>query len=150
MAARLEAEPTIIAPVPRASTSIPVREATNDAALPGKPAMRRFAMPGMVVAAAAALTFIATPQLMVAIKAGPATMETATAVASAGGSAPEAAVIAAVGPQKVSATGGKSQPVVLRNQGLDEYLMAHQRFSPSVYSTAQFARSSTFANDSGK
>jgi sigma-E factor negative regulatory protein RseA len=40
--------------------------------------------------------------------------------------------------------------VVLRDPRIDEYLLAHQRFSPSVYSTAQYARSATFATDSNK
>jgi sigma-E factor negative regulatory protein RseA len=38
----------------------------------------------------------------------------------------------------------------LRDPGIDDYLLAHQRFSPSVYSTAQYARSATFVNDSNK
>jgi sigma-E factor negative regulatory protein RseA len=39
---------------------------------------------------------------------------------------------------------------VLRDPRIDEYLLAHQRFSPSMFSTAQYARSATFATDSGK
>jgi sigma-E factor negative regulatory protein RseA len=38
---------------------------------------------------------------------------------------------------------------VLRDPQIDEYLLAHQRFSPSVYSTAQYARSASFDVDSG-
>lgn len=40
--------------------------------------------------------------------------------------------------------------VVLRDSRIDEYLLAHQRFSPSLYSTAQFARSASFAAASEK
>ena len=47
-------------------------------------------------------------------------------------------------------TEGAEQIVVMRDPRIDAYLMAHQRFSPSLYSTAQFARSATFADDSAK
>ena len=40
--------------------------------------------------------------------------------------------------------------VVMRDQQIDAYLIAHQRFSPSLYSTSQFARSANFATDAGK
>jgi sigma-E factor negative regulatory protein RseA len=40
--------------------------------------------------------------------------------------------------------------VVLRDPRIDDYLLAHQRFSPSMYSTAQFARSATFETAPGK
>lgn len=40
--------------------------------------------------------------------------------------------------------------VVIRDQQIDAYLIAHQRFSPSLYSTSQFARSANFATDAGK
>jgi sigma-E factor negative regulatory protein RseA len=39
---------------------------------------------------------------------------------------------------------------MLRDPDIDDYLLAHQRFSPSVYSTAQYARSATFATDTEK
>jgi sigma-E factor negative regulatory protein RseA len=52
--------------------------------------------------------------------------------------------------ERTALTGGARTGQVLRAQGIDEYLMAHQRFSPSVYSSAQYARSATFANESGK
>jgi sigma-E factor negative regulatory protein RseA len=87
---------------------------------------------------------------MVALNGKPAVTEAQPALASSG-ARPLGAIIKAVAPQSpVAATDGTNEAVVLRDPGLDEYLLAHQRFSPSVYSTAQFARSSTFANDSGK
>lgn len=43
-----------------------------------------------------------------------------------------------------------SQVVVLRDPRIDAYLMAHQQFAPSLYSTAQFARSAPLAIDSDK
>jgi sigma-E factor negative regulatory protein RseA len=74
---------------------------------------------------------------MVATKDAP-TVNAATMLASAPQSAPlaEARVVAQQGGE------------VLRDTRIDEYLLAHQRFSPSVYSTAQYARSATFAIDS--
>ena len=124
MAARLAAEPALVAP----------------GALRGqarKSGVRRFALPGVLAAAAAAVAFVGTPQLMVAMQGTPATA--IVAVASDSGVARTALTTAA----------GRSGQV-LRDQGIDEYLMAHQRFSPSVYSSAQYARSATFANESGK
>ncbi len=43
-----------------------------------------------------------------------------------------------------------SQVVVMRDPQIDAYLIAHQQFSPSLYSTAQFARAASFANESTK
>ncbi len=113
MAARLAAEPVLIAPLHARGK---------------KTGVRRLALPGVLAAAAAAVAFVATPQLMVAMQGAPAS----------------SAAIAVV------ATDAARARLVMRDQGLDEYLMAHQRFSPSVYSSAQYARSATFANESGK
>jgi sigma-E factor negative regulatory protein RseA len=121
MAARLELEPTIIAPSASVSTSAVTETA------PARRPLKRWALPGMVAAAAvASVAFITTPHLMVAMKGAPS--DAAPAAASA--NAPEG--------------------VVLRDPRIDEYLLAHQRFSPSVYSTAQYARSAIFATDSTK
>lgn len=131
MAARLEAEPTIVAPV------IPTQsEEQTVAAATVKRTTKRWAMPSMVAATAmAALAFITTPQLMVAMKSEPATGEL-TQVATSAPIPEESAVVAASIPEGV----------VLRDPRIDDYLLAHQRFSPSVYSTAQYARSATFSN----
>lgn len=131
MAARLEAEPTIVAPViPTQSQEQTVAAATV------KRTTKRWAMPSMVAATAmAALAFITTPQLMVAMKSEPATGEL-TQVATSAPIPEESAVVAASIPEGV----------VLRDPRIDDYLLAHQRFSPSVYSTAQYARSATFSN----
>lgn len=131
MAARLEAEPTIVAPV------IPTQsEEQTVAAATVRRTTKRWAMPSMVAATAmAALAFITTPQLMVAMKSEPATGEL-TQVATSAPIPEESAVVAASIPEGV----------VLRDPRIDDYLLAHQRFSPSVYSTAQYARSATFSN----
>jgi sigma-E factor negative regulatory protein RseA len=128
MAARLDAEPAIVAPAVADWTAEQAAEAMRPA--------KRWAMPSMVAAAAvAAVAFITTPQLMVAMKSEPAIVEAAK-LASVGPAADQAATVATSG----------SDGVILRDPGIDDYLLAHQRFSPSVYSTAQYARSATFSN----
>jgi sigma-E factor negative regulatory protein RseA len=140
MSARLEAEPTIIAP---AALSSQEREAANDS-MSGKHGLKRFALPGMVAAAVAALGLAAAPQLMVAMKDKTHDGAPRTMVASSAGGLTHASV-QSVEPQRVSHA--SQEGVVLRDPRIDEYLLAHQRFSPSVYSTAQFARSATFATE---
>lgn len=159
MAARLEAEPAIVAPV----IQVARERAQRGNAGSRLSSVRRFAMPGVVAAAVAAVAFLGAPQLMVAMNGGPAKAHSAqepsqSMVASASHTISHASVIAASAPieSAVAAPSSEAQPksgakeVMLRDEGMDEYLMAHQRFSPSVYSTAQFARSATFANESGK
>ncbi len=91
--------------------------------------LRRFGMRGAAVAAAIVLALVAMPKLGDPHQArnGLPGM-----VASAGGT----------GVASSDAAG-----TLLRNPQIDEYLLAHQRYSPSVYSTAQLARSATFTSD---
>lgn len=134
-AERLDAEPTIIAP---ASQSIKT-QATKASSVPG---LKRWAFPSMITAAAmAAVTFVTTPQLMVALK-GDTGHDQVSTVAAAPAPGETAGMMAV----------SRSEPegIVLRDARIDDYLLAHQRFSPSVYSSAQYARSATFASDSGK
>ncbi len=147
MAARLDAEPTIIAP---AALTPQEREAANDS-ISGKKNFKRFALPGMVAAAVAAIGLAGAPHLMVAIK-GDSAEGARTMVASARNSALGAvahASVTQVGEQP-RVSHASQEGVILRDPRIDEYLLAHQRFSPSVYSTAQFARSATFATDAEK
>jgi sigma-E factor negative regulatory protein RseA len=132
MAARLEAEPTIVVPKPAQN-----RTGTDDAKR-GASQARRWAVPSMAAAAAmATVAFFTTPQLMVAWRGDNDASQTMTKMASG---TEQAGVVAESAPEGV----------VLRDPRIDDYLMAHQRFSPSVYSSAQFARSATFASDSNK
>jgi sigma-E factor negative regulatory protein RseA len=124
MKARLDAEPAIVAPV------LPAVQRT-------RPAIRRFALPGALAAAAAAVAFVATPQLIVAMHGGANAVPTSVAASSSGVA-------------RASMVSGARTDMAMREQDINEYLIAHQRFSPSVYSSAQFARSATFANDTGK
>ncbi|RZI40160.1 histidine kinase [Herbaspirillum sp. HC18] len=135
MAARLEAEPTIIAPAAAAECA---NGASSQGAKSTLDAARKWALPSMAAAAAmAAVAFVATPQLMVAMKSGDNRSQ-------------ELATVAVDVEQQGIVAASASDGVVLRDSRIDDYLMAHQRFSPSVYSTAQFARSATFATDSSK
>jgi len=155
--ARLDAEPTIVAPVmtPAAAHETVAVPAVSAAAASffHKRALKRFAVPGMVAAAAVAtVAFITTPQLMVANGGrAPATMQAMSVAAEPGltNAALEAPVIAVPVAAGASAAAVQEE-VMLRDPRIDEYLFAHQRFSSSVSRTAQFARSTTFASDSGK
>lgn len=123
MFARLDAEPTILVAAGKRLNL------TKEASL------KRFAMPGMAAAAVAVAAFLTVPQMMtqdtpaIAVKSAPIT-------------------VAAAEPETVTVASHEGD--VLRDPRIDEYLLAHQRFSPSVYSTAQYARSATFAVDSDK
>lgn len=146
MGLRLEAEPTITAPACHVPAGATVKATFCNRTI------KRFALPGMVAAAAATVALVSAPQLMVAQKEkSPLHAEKAVMVASTKGTlsasrvaAPVVVKAAAVPPAPVQ------EGVVLRDSRIDEYLLAHQRFSPSVYSTAQYARSATFATDSDK
>ncbi|MEB0135570.1 sigma-E factor negative regulatory protein [Actimicrobium sp. CCC2.4] len=148
LAARLDLEPAIIARPPDATTSISqvMVSPTGKPALKAKAGRwmggRKFIVPGL--AAAAAVAYMGLPQLMM--------FDSGLSV--------ERALQAAQGDRAQKLTGlmvaqnrGAVPPErveVLRDSRMDEYLLAHQQFSPSLYSSAQFARSATFATNTGK
>lgn len=142
--ARLDAEPTIIAP---AVVSAPVVEPQPAAQTPS--IFKRLAMPGVAVAAVVTAVVITAPQMMMVAKKDGAAGGNAPIVmvtsqpASASRPAASAAVLTA-------GASGQGEEVILRDPRIDEYLLAHQRFSPSVFGSAQYARSATFAIDTGK
>ena len=149
--ARLAAEPTIIAPaISRNATYVERQEAIAGLKYGGTTAvaakLRRFSIPGAatLAAAAAGLAFFTAPQLMVA-KHEPSEVR---------GTVP---VLVAAGPlssgstsQEVNVRMGAQDGVMLRDANIDDYLSAHQRFSPSLYGTGQYARSAGFVTDSEK
>lgn len=146
MAARLESEQTIIAPVhPAVDTSL-IQPA------PRRRALKKLAVPGMIAAAAAAVALMAAPPLMVAKNESPAIANEQIMIASAAKSmtVSHTSVTAPALAKVRAASDATREGVVLRDPRIDEYLLAHQRFSPSLYSTAQYARSATFATDSDK
>ncbi|WP_062113739.1 sigma-E factor negative regulatory protein [Collimonas pratensis] len=140
MAARLDAEPTIIA-APLAVTAQPSEQIAVGGGQPvhisvaaGRRSIKRFALPGMAAAAVAAAAFIISPQL--AVVSAPASAPAAVAT-------PQLALASNAGDVRVMTHAGE----VLRDSRMDEYLSAHQRFSPSLYSAAQYARPAKFAPD---
>ena len=122
LASRLDEEPAIVAPI----------HATVVAKKARAGLMKRFAIPGMAVAAVAGVVFVIAPMIGGPGQSG-TSMQASTSTAG-----------------KVVTVAAGQETVMLRDSRIDEYLMAHQRFSPSVFSAAQYARSATFASDSSK
>lgn len=158
MAARLAAEPAIVAPAPQAAPQAVPQVVPSVAAAGGGFVLverfRRFAMPGMAAAAVATAVFVTAPQMLVAKKDvgadnGPAVALVASRPVPAADVVAMPAVIGTAASAESEVVAAQ-QGEVLRDPRIDEYLMAHQRFSPSVYSSAQYARSATFASDTGK
>lgn len=142
--ARLEDEPIVLAPA-AIMTAMPI---AAERSMPIKRSHRRYALPGLVAAAAVAtVAFVTTPQLMVA---NGGAVAPAVAELSTPNVATTNVVLTAPGAVIAAATEDKAGPVVLRDPRIDDYLFAHQRFSSSVYSSAQFARSANFAMDTGE
>ena len=159
MAARLAAEPLILAPQAAQGALEPAAALVNAAHANGaskhpvmpRQFMRRFGVPGVAVAAAvAAIVFVAVPQhpaltnpngdnaLATATTGGSGSTASVVNVATASGSLQRAGQISALSQQ------GE------RDANIDEYLVAHQRFSPAMYSSAQYARSAGFTINSDK
>ncbi|MDF3035548.1 MAG: histidine kinase [Paucimonas sp.] len=128
-AARLENEPVIVAPV-----------ISSVATQKKKASSRRFLLPGAAASATLAVfAWLGGPQLMVASKA-PAKEEVRQIAVTEEAGMTDSSAKAVVEPQAE----------VLRDPDIDQYLIAHQRFSPSVYSTAQYARSANFTTSFDK
>jgi len=139
-AARLAAEPTIIAPAAHNASNKNITKENR-----GRD-VKRWALPGMAAAVAmAAVAFVSTPQLMVAMSGSHSSSGNNAVMASAGKEQPSNAA----GSASIVAASASGE-VVMRDARIDDYLLAHQRFSPSLYSTTQYARSATFATDSTK
>ena len=156
MAARLELEPAWIAPAAGAMSTPTLCSRSEPLSRKHIFSHRRLIVPGL--AAAAAVVYFSIPQLMVA-SGNPDNRNGFTQMADqTGHGMPRLA--GWFGKSGVGATSATSattaspvaakEIVVLRDPLIDEYLLAHQRYSPSLYSTAQFARSATFASDSDK
>ena len=132
--ARLEAEPTIIAP------RLGQEERQEASAVPNTAlqGLKRFSLQGAAVAATVAVfAFISAPQLMVAIKGGSQNGHVSAEMMASNNNA-------------TSISRAQQEGTVLRDPAIDQYLLAHQRFSPSAYSIAQYARPATFATESNK
>jgi len=147
MRARLDAEPTVIAPQASVNAGSAVDEAIGQRSANG--AFKRYAMP-VAVAAGIAVALISGSQLRESIKGGES-RESISNVATVKGDIPSLALQSNASPaQNYTTVASAQNGVILRDPRIDQYLQAHQRFSPSLYSTAQYARSATFASDSDK
>jgi sigma-E factor negative regulatory protein RseA len=118
LSARFDAEPTVVAPAAAATAD----------KLASLRAVKRWTLPRFAAAVAVATgAFIFTPKLMDTLLDGDKVLAEAPSVTSP--------VVT-----QVSVLSATPDGVMLRNPNIDDYLLAHQRFSPSVYSTAQYAR----------
>lgn len=153
--ARLESEPAIVAPHTAAREPVATGQASGAATAPQR-RVKRFAIPGAAAAVAATAVFFTAPQLMVADKgdsdmiAAPIVKVADSSSRASGTTSGAAAIDVAARPAAEEAGIAEPQVVVLRDPRIDEYLRAHQRFSPFMFSSAQYARSATFASESGK
>jgi len=150
---RLEADPNFVVPDNHSRSALSLHEkdlirASSNTKSARQSIGKRWGLPGVAAAAAiAAVGLVCAPQLMVAMKS------------TTGGSSHAVVQIASLdasGSSMSNAAGSVSRMeqrpdgVILRDPQIDDYLLAHQRFSPSIYSTAQYARTATFATDSSK
>jgi sigma-E factor negative regulatory protein RseA len=146
MAARLDAEPVIVAPV-LARTRQEATPPSRGGSLP------RFGLPVAAVAALVLAAFVG-PRLWNSAPNSPPGADVAAATGL-----PQAATRIALNERDVNVgtnvgtiAGTAGQPakdvVMLRDPRIDEYLMAHQRYSPSLYSTAQYAHPAAYVSDS--
>jgi sigma-E factor negative regulatory protein RseA len=147
-------------------------EAPHGTALPSEPeeivapvwaggmlaVIKRYLLPGMAGTVALAAAVMMAPQWMMG---APDSSDMSLAAQVPQKEVTHAAVIPAAAPKNVgsnvatTAVVSKSQILVsendiVRDPRIDQYLMAHQRFSPSAHSSSQFARSATLAAETDK
>ncbi|WP_162174151.1 sigma-E factor negative regulatory protein [Herminiimonas sp. CN] len=162
MAALLDAEPVVFAPAQAGDRAkkLPNDSAELSVAQAGSGLIRtarHFFRPGVAVAAtAAAVAFFAAPPLLVAFngwRAGDVS-QMASSSSPALRTVENGDINLKAGTMTQSRTANvadmASSDVMLRDTNVDEYLFAHQRFSRSGYSNAQYASPASFTTDSAK
>lgn len=139
--ARLDAEPTIIAPA-HADRQQDKRMGANGSVF-SKLTARNFALPALALSLLAAIAFIMQPQPV-------------AVVATTGVATPDIAVTATQAPKTAAGVSDKPAVATLAREGdvvrdpqIDQFLGAHQRFS-TQQSTEQFGRSAAFNVEAGK
>ena len=151
MAARLEAEAPHCTALPseQEETIAPVWVGGGILAV-----IKRYLLPGMAGTAALAVAVMMAPQWMMG---APDSSDMSLAAQAPQKEVTNAAIIPAAAPKNVATTAIISNSQILvsendivRDPRIDQYLMAHQRFSPSAHSSSQFARSATFAAGTDK
>ncbi|NMM39042.1 MAG: sigma-E factor negative regulatory protein [Glaciimonas sp.] len=156
MAALLDAEPIVLSLVQtgnRANKLSPNFERLA-AEQSGPVAVRigkHFFRPGLAVAAAV-VAFFAAPPLMVAFNGWGTDVPRFTSSGSPGMAVVEQGNIklkaeAGTKDSVAYATDTSSSNAMLHDSNIDEYLFAHQRFSRSGYSNAQYARPASFPTE---
>lgn len=169
LAARLEKEPTILAATLAATSKQGLspaepRRAANDASgtgVVGWFSAQKLTLAGIVSAALAAVLLISAPPLMVASNGvkdsnrndvGAGTNSKIVRLADSSGKTMSSTSNQSSGTSKQSSSivVADRNGMMLRDPRIDDYLSAHQRFSPSVYSTAQYVRSAAFVSDPGQ
>lgn len=155
MAARLDAEAPHVQTAPQPASHVTEVESLPAGAGGMLAAIRRYLVPGMTGTAALLLVVVMAPQ-WAPDSAAPAP-ERLIAQSVDG----EPLSLAVITPAVESVTSMQafhvaqpqtlvSEDDIVRDPRIDQYLMAHQRFSPSAYSSSQFARSATFATEADK
>ena len=139
LSARLDAEPTIIAPAQADQQQ--QRRSAADASIFGKLATRRFAIPALALTLAAAIVIIMQPQPAAVVASNPA--PTVAAGAAATPPTAIAAAPAAVTPDAPAVASLTHDGEVVRDPKIDQFLGAHERFSPQQ-SSEQLSRSAAF------
>jgi len=145
--ARLDAEPTVVAPQVR-----PAAEQPSLLAVGGSRSMsvafRRYGAP-TAMAAVAVMALIVSPQLLTALKGNTVKDPLLTQVVAPVNQG-QTGTLQKVAAQDITVSAATQNGVILRDPKIDEYLLAHQRFSPAWNSSAQYARSATFASGADK
>jgi sigma-E factor negative regulatory protein RseA len=150
LSARLVAEPVIVAP----SQAIKVhKSALDEGRSRSNSLVKRFAFPVMALAVAT-VAVITNPRLLTPAQNGNAGA-IATAQLQAAStplqSASNYALVSSSAPAAgIDSDSSVQNGVILRDPRIDEYLLAHQRFSPSLYSTARYVRNSPIISESNK
>jgi sigma-E factor negative regulatory protein RseA len=146
--ARLEAEPTIIAPA-QADRQQQARTVAD------KSSIRRFAIPALALSLAAAIVIILQPQ-PAAVVATTGTTATnvaaatpATPAAQTAGSAPASAAVAAADSSAPAVATLVRDGEVVRDPKIDKFLGAHEGFTPQQ-SSEQLSRSAAFNVEADK
>jgi sigma-E factor negative regulatory protein RseA len=147
--ARLDAEPTVIAPVaaPEPADRQDKRMVANGV---GGLTVRRLAIPALALSLAAAIVFILQPHPATVVATGGATPDVASTVAPG----QQAATTAAVAPA-APATGSPAvaslarEGEVVRDPKIDKFLDTHQHYS-TQQSTEQYGRSAAFNVEADK
>jgi sigma-E factor negative regulatory protein RseA len=154
MAARLEMEPPILAPNAATQTSL-VQPSDTTAQTGARNAAAKKWQPkywlasGFGAAGLALAALLGLPQLMVTAMKAPGNDD--TLIASASSNAPDIRTGSSTNSAEVTVQRTSGTPdVILRDPRIDDYLSAHHRLSPTLYSGTHYARSATFTSDSNK